>query len=90
MCDHENREAAMVTVAPWVWCDPCLAPLVKAINDSPDMPVTISRRSGHPLRTLASCCGHGKAPGRITLADGRELLLLDGPEAVDSALATLA
>lgn len=46
-----------------VWCDPCLAPLIRALN-----------RGG--LRTVASCCGHGHRPGRISLADGRELFLV--------------
>lgn len=41
---------------PIVWCDPCLAPLVAALNDA-------------GMRTVASCCGHGRRPGRIDLAD---------------------
>lgn len=44
-----------------VWCDPCLAPLIGALN--PD------------IRTISSCCGHGVAPGSIALADGRWLLI---------------
>jgi hypothetical protein len=64
MCDHApNREAAMVVVADGVWCDPCLAPLVKALNEG-----------GMP--TVASCCGHGRRPSTVALADGRELLVL--------------
>lgn len=42
--------------------DPCIAPLVQALNDT-------------GFHTRASCCGHGKQPGRITLWDGRELFL---------------
>lgn len=35
--------------------------------------------------TFASCCGHGKVPGRIDLADGRLLLILpDGSAAGDN------
>lgn len=69
MCNHENREAAMVVIDPGtperhgrdgVWCDPCLAPLVKALNDG-------------GVRTVASCCGHGAHAGSIALADGRWL-----------------
>ena len=66
MCDHPNREAAMVVVerapdgTPTVWCDPCLAPLVSALN-----------AGGIP--TVASCCGHGTQHGSIVLADGRDL-----------------
>lgn len=67
MCDHSKdpggREAAMVEAYPGVWCDPCIAPLVEALNEA-DLP------------TAASCCGHGKEPGKIALADGRELFVL--------------
>lgn len=64
MCEHGNREAAMVTLMPGVWCDPCISPLVKALNDD-------------GLPTVSSCCGHDHSPGRIALADGRTLLILD-------------
>lgn len=63
MCNHENRECAMVVIKDGVWCDPCLVPLVKALNDG-------------GLPTVASCCGHGKLPGKIALKDGRELFIL--------------
>ena len=45
-------------------CDPCLAPLVQALNDI-------------GLQTVASCCGHGHQPPSIALEDGRWLLLVD-------------
>lgn len=48
---------------PTVWCDPCLAPLVTALNSA-------------GLRTIASCCGHGRRPSVVTLAGGRELVVL--------------
>lgn len=48
---------------PTVWCDPCLEPLVRALNDG-------------GLPTIASCCGHGLLPGNVVLADGQTLLLL--------------
>jgi len=80
MCDHSNdpggKEAAMVTVYPGVWCDPCIAPLVKALNECEALPAAPSRLNPIGIRTLASCCGHGKAPGRIALADRRELFIL--------------
>lgn len=64
MCDHApNREAAMVVISNGVWCDPCLQPLVRALNEG-------------GLPTVASCCGHGRRPGRVALADGRQLLVL--------------
>lgn len=43
--------------------DGCIASLVKALQ-----------RGGIDMR--ASCCGHGRAPGDIQLADGRTLLIL--------------
>lgn len=42
--------------------DPCIAPLVQALNDA-------------GIATRASCCGHGKQPGNIMLMDGRELFI---------------
>ena len=56
---------------PTVWCDPCLAPLIRALNDG-------------GIGTVASCCGHnGKgsdrqqtnAPGWVMLRDGRTLFI---------------
>lgn len=73
MCDHENREAAMVVLDPGtperhgrdgVWCDPCLVPIVKALNDG-----------GVP--TIASCCGHGQALGSVALVDGRVIAIYE-------------
>lgn len=58
----EDREAKMVTVAPGVFCDPCIAPLVKALNEA-------------GIETVASCCGHTHRPGVISLRDGRELII---------------
>lgn len=68
MCDHKNRESAMEIVErdssgrPTVWCDPCLYSLIKALNI-------------YGIRTVASCCGHGRRPGNIVLEDGRELII---------------
>lgn len=42
--------------------DACIAPIVRALNEA-------------GIRTVASCCGHGKGPGNIALADGRELVI---------------
>lgn len=56
---------------PSVWCDPCLVPLIRALNDG-------------GIATAASCCGHnGKgsdgeqidAPGWVMLHDGRTLTI---------------
>ena len=40
--------------------DACIAPIVEALN-----------KAG--IETIGSCCGHGKGPGGITLADKREI-----------------
>lgn len=80
MCDQRPPEPAMVVLErkdgrPAVWCDPCIAPLVAALNSG-------------GLRTVASCCGHGRRPGQIALADGRELFITPDYEAarrVDAA-----
>ena len=42
--------------------DSCIAPLVQALNDA-------------GIKTLASCCGHGKGDGDILLADERRLVI---------------
>lgn len=63
-----SRESLMVVLErdehgkPTVWCDPEIADLVSALN-------------GSGVRTIASCSGHGKRPGNIVLADGRELVI---------------
>ncbi len=48
---------------PTVWCDPEIADIVDALNNG-------------SLKTVASCSGHGRRPGIISLADGRELIVL--------------
>lgn len=74
MCDHPNREAAMTIThrhddgSPRVWCDPCLEPLVTALNDG-------------GLPTIASCCGHGNHYGSVILADDTFLLHVSRSEA---------
>lgn len=46
-----------------IWrIDACIAPIIKALNEG-------------GIDTSASCCGHGKGPGRIDLVDGRTLIL---------------
>ena len=42
--------------------DRCIAPIVRALNAG-------------DLVTTCSCCGHGKIPGMILLADGRRLTI---------------
>lgn len=42
--------------------DLCIAPIIKALNDG-------------GIATVACCCGHGKRPGNIMLADGREFII---------------
>lgn len=49
-----------------VGIDSCIASIVEALN-----------KNG--IRTIASCCGHGKINGSIILSDGRELLIRPDP-----------
>lgn len=61
MCKHGD------TVIEWVRGSPrdidrCIAPLIVALN-----------REG--FTTLSCCCGHGRRPGYIGLADGRFLVI---------------
>lgn len=58
----------MVVVSKGVWCDPCLVPLVKALNEG-------------GIATVASCCGHGHRPSAVILADGRWLVIATDTEA---------
>lgn len=75
MCEYApNREAAMTIIEPGkVWCDPCIAPLVKALNAA-------------GLETVASCCGHNALPGRITLRSGETLIVADEWQVRDGAV----
>lgn len=57
-----DRESKMVSVSEGAFCDPCIAPLVAALNTA-------------GIETVASCCGHGHRPGVIALRDGRELFI---------------
>ena len=56
--------------------DLCIAKIIQALNN-------------FNIQTIASCCGHGKRPGRISLADGRELYVLpdyDSAQKLDKKL----
>jgi len=72
MCNYSVpcRERNMVIIErdknfkPTVWCDPCLANIIKALNYG-------------GVKTVASCCGHGVQDGSIVLSDGRELVILN-------------
>lgn len=60
--------------------DPCIVPLIKALNDC-------------GIKTKASCCGHGRRPGNIVLADGREIIIcrdFDTARAVDRAFPNIS
>lgn len=73
MCEHGRTTEVVVRIPPelsntgeplWVAkpIDSCIARIVEALNEG-------------GVRTIASCCGHGRAPGSIVLEDGRELLV---------------
>ena len=46
-----------------IYVDSCIAPIIQVLNDN-----------GFP--TIASCCGHGKSFGNISLRNGRELIIM--------------
>lgn len=50
---HRPRPVSGRLVVP---VDRCIAPLVQMLND-------------YGVRTLGSCCGHGKAPGWVSYED---------------------
>jgi hypothetical protein len=71
MCKHGNTIDLEVTVPAHLSStgkpklklakiDFCIFPIVKALNEV-------------GVKTIASCCGHGKGPGNIILEDGREI-----------------
>lgn len=73
MCEHGNTEKVNVWIPPhlshsgvgyWKYAeiDSCIAPIVQALQFA-------------GIHMLGSCCGHGKNPGSIVLADGRELII---------------
>ena len=64
---HHDREGKMVAVGGNAFCDPCIAPIVSALNAA-------------GIRTVASCCGHGFRPGWIALIGGRSLILARSQE----------
>lgn len=63
VADHSHTGEARVAVKP---IDRCIAPLVEALSTA-------------GLTMLGSCCGHGKGPGNVLLADGRRLVIERGP-----------
>lgn len=64
MCKQGNEKRIKLTDGRIKSCDECLHPLVQCLND-------------YGLQTTSSCCGHNKQPTRISLKDGREILVVD-------------
>ena len=50
--------------------DHCIHHLIAALNAA-------------NIRTVASCCGHQKLPGRIDLEDGRVLMIVNRDQATE-------
>ena len=74
MCERNDTVPVELLVPGWLaWegvdtvktkdVDRCIAPLVVALNEV-------------GMTTVASCCGHGRLPGRITLVDHRDILIV--------------
>lgn len=66
MCKWGTTTRMIIRDKP-VGVDSCIATLVIALNDG-------------GLPTIASCCGHDKIPGVISLVDGRELVIFKSQE----------
>lgn len=73
MCKHGTEELMTVTIPAHLshtgverqdvkGIDFCIAGIVKALNAG-------------GVKTISSCCGHGRSDGSILLADGRELII---------------
>ena len=62
MCDHGNLVTLHLPTGIDISVDKCIAPIVKILNEN-------------GFTTIASCCGHGKQPSRISLIDGREIFI---------------
>lgn len=86
MCEHGNTVLLLVLVPAHLAfegvdthkvkdIDSCIAPLVKALNEG-------------GMTTVSSCCGHGKQPTRISLADGREVFIAPDYETAQAVTAT--
>ena len=71
MCEHGDTVPMEITIPAnlsrtgfarlkTIGVDRCLAPIIRSLNDA-------------GVLTDACCCGHGKRPGNIALADGRML-----------------
>lgn len=82
-CDRCDRPGGEITYANQVLMpldgrvrciDFCIHKLVAALNVG-----SVS------TRTIASCCGHERMPGRISLADGRELMIFPDRETYEVA-----
>ena len=66
MCEWGN--AVLMTIGTrQVGIDKCIAPIVFALNYI-------------GMKTIASCCGHGKQSSNIVLEDGREILICSNYE----------
>ena len=66
MCKH--GKTVEMELGGRIWSvDACIAPLVWALNQS-------------GVTTVASCCGHGKIHGLVSLQDGRELVIMSVEE----------
>jgi len=64
-CGSYAHQTPMAVAGRVVWVDYCIADIVAALNAA-------------NIRTVASCCGHGKRHGSVLLADGRELVICEG------------
>lgn len=66
MCEwdgHWNHQRNLIIDGKHECIDSCIWDIVKGLNHA-------------GLKTIASCCGHGKQPTNIMLKDGREIFIM--------------
>ena len=64
MCEKGNtKQTYIFDLNKVVDVDACIEPIIRGLN------------SIGQFNTIASCCGHGKRPGYVKLADGREIII---------------
>jgi len=78
MCQWGVTEEVEVTIPPGL-CSTGEAKIKKAKIDKYIAPIVRALENAG-IHMTYSCCGHGKGPGEIVLADGRRLVILQTEE----------
>tara|TARA_R110000803_G_scaffold173745_1_gene236441 strand:+ start:326 stop:733 length:408 start_codon:yes stop_codon:yes gene_type:complete len=68
LAEIEQLKSKCTMVTRSAGIDECIKPLIEALNSQDH-------------QTIASCCGHGYQPLRVSLKDGREILIMNYEQA---------